>query len=66
MSPIGRHKACQLAARAQHVFKTTDTVQNIVLLLLVYLLSYLVSIHRYLSFKHMDIAKEKRFQLFIG
>lgn len=50
-----------------HVFKTTDTVQNIVLLLLVYLLSYLmVSTHRYLSFKHMDIAKEKRFQLFIG
>lgn len=50
-----------------HVFKTTDTVQNVMLLLLVYLLSYLmVSTHRYLSFKHMDIAKEKRFQLFIG
>ncbi|ADW18674.1 CDP-diacylglycerol--serine O-phosphatidyltransferase [Desulfobulbus propionicus DSM 2032] len=50
-----------------HVFKTTDTVQNILLLLLVYLLSYLmVSTHRYLSFKHMDIPKEKRFQLFIG
>jgi CDP-diacylglycerol--serine O-phosphatidyltransferase len=50
-----------------HVFKTTDTVQHITLLLLVYLLSYLmVSTHRYLSFKHMDIAKEKRFQLFIG
>jgi CDP-diacylglycerol--serine O-phosphatidyltransferase len=50
-----------------HVFKTTDTVQHITLLLLVYLLSYLmVSTHRYLSFKHMDIAREKRFQVFIG
>ncbi len=50
-----------------HVFKTTDTVQHITLLLLVYLLSYLmVSSHRYLSFKHVDIAKEKRFQVFIG
>ncbi|MDD2463152.1 MAG: CDP-diacylglycerol--serine O-phosphatidyltransferase [Desulfobulbus sp.] len=50
-----------------HVFKTTDTVQHITLLPLVYLLSYLmVSTHRYLSFKHMDIAKEKRFQVFIG
>jgi CDP-diacylglycerol--serine O-phosphatidyltransferase len=50
-----------------HVFKTTDTVQHITLLLLVYLLSYLmVSTHRYLSFKHMDIAREKRFQVFVG
>ena len=50
-----------------HVFKTTDTVQHITLLLLVYLLSYLmISTHRYLSFKHMDIAREKRFQVFIG
>lgn len=50
-----------------HVFKTTDTVQHITLLLLVYLLSYLmVSSHRYLSFKHVDIAREKRFQVFIG
>jgi CDP-diacylglycerol--serine O-phosphatidyltransferase len=50
-----------------HVFKTTDTVQHISLLLLVYLLSYLmVSTHRYLSFKHTDIAKEKRFQLIVG
>lgn len=48
-------------------FKTTDTVQHISLLLLVYLLSYLmVSTHRYLSFKHLDIAKEKRFQMIIG
>ena len=50
-----------------HVFKTTDTVQHITVLLLVYLLSYLmVSTHRYLSFKHMDIAREKRFQVFVG
>ena len=50
-----------------HVFKTTDTVQHITLLLMVYLLSYLmVSTHRYLSFKHMDIAKEKRFHLIVG
>ncbi|WP_448875284.1 CDP-diacylglycerol--serine O-phosphatidyltransferase [Desulfobulbus propionicus] len=50
-----------------HVFKTTDTVQHITLLLLVYLLSYLmVSTHRYPSFKHMDIAREKRFQVFVG
>jgi len=50
-----------------YVFKTTDTVQHITLLLLVYLLSYLmVSTHRYLSFKQMDIAREKRFQVFIG
>nr|WP_321466636.1 CDP-diacylglycerol--serine O-phosphatidyltransferase [uncultured Desulfobulbus sp.] len=50
-----------------HVFRTTDTVQHITILLLVYLLSYLmVSTHRYLSFKHMDIAREKRFQVFIG
>nr|WP_320011739.1 CDP-diacylglycerol--serine O-phosphatidyltransferase [uncultured Desulfobulbus sp.] len=50
-----------------YVFKTTDTVQNITLLLLVYLLSYLmVSSHRYLSFKHVEIAREKRFHVFIG
>lgn len=50
-----------------HVFKTTDTVQHISLLILVYLLSYLmVSTHRYLSFKHTEIAKEKRFQLIVG
>ncbi|MGI6655771.1 MAG: CDP-diacylglycerol--serine O-phosphatidyltransferase [Desulfobulbus sp.] len=50
-----------------HVFRTTDTVQHITLLLLVYLLSYLmVSSHRYLSFKHVNIAQRKRFQVFIG
>jgi len=50
-----------------HVFKTTSTVQHVTLLLMVYLLSYLmVSTHRYLSFKHMDISREKRFQLVIG
>ncbi|MCL1979573.1 MAG: CDP-diacylglycerol--serine O-phosphatidyltransferase, partial [Proteobacteria bacterium] len=50
-----------------HVFKTNSTVQHIALLLMVYLLSYLmVSTHRYLSFKHMDISREKRFQLIIG
>lgn len=49
------------------VFNTTDTVKHISILLLVYLLSYLmISTHRYLSFKHMDIPKEKRFQLIIG
>jgi CDP-diacylglycerol--serine O-phosphatidyltransferase len=36
-------------------------------LLLVYLLSYLmISTHTYLSFKHVDIPKEKRFQLIVG
>ncbi len=50
-----------------HVFKTTDTVKHISLLVLVYLLSYLmVSTHRYLSFKNVDIAKEKRFHVFVG
>jgi CDP-diacylglycerol---serine O-phosphatidyltransferase len=52
---------------SNQVLKTTDTVQHISLLLLVYLLSYLmISTHRYLSFKHTDIAKEKRFQLIVG
>jgi CDP-diacylglycerol--serine O-phosphatidyltransferase len=52
---------------SSHVFKTTDAVQHITLLLMVYLLSYLmISTHRYLSFKHMDISKEKRFQLIVG
>ncbi len=50
-----------------HVVKTSTTVQHITLLLMVYLLSYLmVSTHRYLSFKHMDIPKEKRFHLIVG
>ena len=49
------------------VFKTTDTVQHVSLLVLVYILSYLmISTHRYSSFKHLDIPKEKRFQLIIG
>ena len=52
---------------SSNVFKTTDTVQHISLLLLVYLLSYLmISTHTYLSFKHVDIPKEKRFQLTVG
>ncbi|MDY0390819.1 MAG: CDP-diacylglycerol--serine O-phosphatidyltransferase [Desulfobulbus oligotrophicus] len=50
-----------------HVFKTTDTVQHITLLAMVYVLSYLmVSTHRYLSFKHLEISREKRFQLIVG
>ncbi|NLX19232.1 MAG: CDP-diacylglycerol--serine O-phosphatidyltransferase [Desulfobulbus sp.] len=50
-----------------HVFKTTDTVQHITLLVMVYVLSYLmVSTHRYLSFKHLEISREKRFQLIVG
>ena len=49
------------------VFNTTDTVRHISLLLLIYILSYLmISTHRYSSFKHLDIPKEKRFQLIIG
>ncbi len=49
------------------VFKTTDTVQHISLLIVVYLLSYLmISTHKYSSFKHVDIPKEKRFQLIVG
>ena len=49
------------------VFKTTDTVQHVSLLVLVYILSYLmISTHTYSSFKHLDIPKEKRFQLIIG
>ena len=50
-----------------HAFKTTTTVQHIALLIMVYLLSYLmISTHRYLSFKHLDISKEKRFQMIVG
>ncbi len=52
---------------SNNVFKTTDTVQHISVLLVVYLLSYLmVSTHKYSSFKHIDIPKEKRFQLIVG
>ena len=49
------------------VFNTVDPVKHITLLLLVYLLSYLmISTHRYLSFKHVDIPREKRFQVFVS
>ena len=44
----------------------TDTVKHLSLLLLVYVLSYLmVSNHRYLSFKQLEIKKEKKFQLVV-
>ena len=44
----------------------TDTVKHISLLLLVYVLSYLmVSNHRYLSFKHMEITRGRAFQLMV-
>lgn len=49
------------------VLNRTDTVRHISLLLLVYLLSYLmISTHRYLSFKHLDIPREKRFHALAG
>lgn len=52
---------------SSNVFKTTETVQHISVLLVVYLLSYLmVSTHKYSSFKHVDIPKEKRFHLIVG
>jgi CDP-diacylglycerol--serine O-phosphatidyltransferase len=45
---------------------TTDTVKHISILLLVYVLSYLmVSNHRYLSFKHLDIKKSRTFQIVV-
>lgn len=45
----------------------TGTVRHLSILLLVYLLSYLmISTHRYLSFKKVKIAKEKRFQATVG
>ena len=45
---------------------TTDTVKHISLLLLVYVLSYLmVSNHRYLSFKQLDIKKGRTFQIVV-
>ena len=47
-------------------FEITTTIQRIALLSMVCLLSYLmVSTHRYLSFKHMDISKGQRFQLIV-
>ncbi|MCL7489443.1 MAG: CDP-diacylglycerol--serine O-phosphatidyltransferase [Desulfobulbaceae bacterium] len=45
---------------------TADTIKHISILVLVYILSYLmVSNHRYLSFKHVDIKKGKRFQIVV-
>lgn len=45
----------------------TDTVKHLSILLLVYVLSYLmVSTHRYLSFKQMDLSREKKFQVLVG
>jgi CDP-diacylglycerol--serine O-phosphatidyltransferase len=45
---------------------TTDTVKHLSILLLVYILSYLmVSNHRYLSFKQLEIKKEKKFQIVV-
>ncbi|MFZ5798431.1 MAG: CDP-diacylglycerol--serine O-phosphatidyltransferase [Desulfobulbus sp.] len=44
----------------------TDTVKHLSILLLVYILSYLmVSSHRYLSFKHMEITRARAFQLVV-
>lgn len=44
----------------------TDTVKHVSILLLVYILSYLmVSNHRYLSFKQVDIKKGKTFQIVV-
>jgi CDP-diacylglycerol--serine O-phosphatidyltransferase len=44
-----------------------ETVKHISLLLLVYVLSYLmVSTHRYLSFKQINISGEKKFQVLVG
>lgn len=44
----------------------TETVKHVSILLLVYVLSYLmVSNHRYLSFKQMDIKKGRTFQIVV-
>lgn len=44
----------------------TDTVKHVSILLLVYILSYLmVSNHRYLSFKKVDIKKGRTFQIVV-
>lgn len=49
------------------VLNKSDPVRHISLIILVYLLSYLmISTHRYLSFKHMDIPREKRFHVLFG
>jgi CDP-diacylglycerol--serine O-phosphatidyltransferase len=45
----------------------TETVKHLSILLLVYILSYLmVSNHRYLSFKQVDLTREKKFQVIVG
>lgn len=45
---------------------TAGTVKHVSILLLVYILSYLmVSNHRYLSFKHLEISKSKTFQIVV-
>lgn len=52
---------------ATAVLNKTESVRHISILLMVYLLSYLmISTHRYLSFKHTDVAKEKRFHFMVG
>lgn len=44
----------------------TDTVKHVSILLLIYILSYLmVSNHHYSSFKHIDITREKKFQIVV-
>jgi len=44
-----------------------ETVRHISLLFLVYVLSYLmVSTHRYLSFKQLNLSREKKFQALVG
>ena len=45
----------------------TETVKHISILLSVYLLSYLmVSTHRYLSFKQVNLSRERKFQAVVG
>ena len=45
----------------------TATVKHLSILLLVYILSYLmVSTHRYLSFKQINLSREKKFQVIVG
>lgn len=45
----------------------TGTVKHLSILILVYVLSYLmVSTHRYLSFKHVHLSKERKFQAIVG
>lgn len=45
----------------------TETVKHLSILLLVYILSYLmVSTHRYISFKQLEIKRVKSFQVLVG